>query len=262
MKILSSGFTAAALLMGTLLAIAQHPVEYVPVPPDDITTIEAANQEMEEISRKAKFFIYGNKAWTPIPGPFEIDGERISMKGDKIYVFKGSDYLDAPVQVYRWNSPTAYIFSILIGDTLASLDFRPRDLPSLKRFADLLYFIQHQYQVQQDEDQARFEKQASEYRSLQVKPPVSEEQRRLIVQANAANNRKHYAEALELYHKSVDLDPVAFPAAYYNMALLCAQINRPAKAIANMKKYLLLLPEAPDARAAQDKIYEWEYQLK
>jgi hypothetical protein len=25
-----------------------------------------------------------------------------------------------------------------------------------------------------------------------------------------------------------------------------------------MKKYLLLMPEAPDATSAQDKIYEWE----
>jgi len=28
-----------------------------------------------------------------------------------------------------------------------------------------------------------------------------------------------------------------------------------------MKKYLILYPDAPDARAAQDKIYEWELML-
>jgi hypothetical protein len=29
-----------------------------------------------------------------------------------------------------------------------------------------------------------------------------------------------------------------------------------------MKKYLMLVPEAEDARAAQDKIYEWEAEIK
>jgi len=28
-----------------------------------------------------------------------------------------------------------------------------------------------------------------------------------------------------------------------------------------MKKYLMLMPDAEDARAAQDKIYEWELKM-
>jgi hypothetical protein len=42
------------------------------------------------------------------------------------------------------------------------------------------------------------------------------------------------------------------------MALLYAEKQDFERAVKNMKKYLLLLPDAPDARAAQDKIYEWE----
>jgi len=45
------------------------------------------------------------------------------------------------------------------------------------------------------------------------------------------------------------------------MALLCAQGNRFKSAIDYMKKYLLLVPDAPDARSAQDKVYEWEAML-
>jgi hypothetical protein len=40
--------------------------------------------------------------------------------------------------------------------------------------------------------------------------------------------------------------------------LLSAQIHNFNDAILNMKKYLMLVPDAEDARSAQDKIYEWE----
>jgi tetratricopeptide (TPR) repeat protein len=103
-----------------------------------------------------------------------------------------------------------------------------------------------------------FKPLAEQYRSLPVKPPVPEEQRRYIVQANALNQMKQYDQALELYHKAVEVDPVAFPAAYSNMALLSAQMNNYTLAIHYMKRYLMLVPEAEDARSAQDKIYEWE----
>lgn len=46
------------------------------------------------------------------------------------------------------------------------------------------------------------------------------------------------------------------------MALLYAQIHRFNMAISFMKKYLILEPDAKDARSAQDKIYEWELMLE
>jgi len=45
------------------------------------------------------------------------------------------------------------------------------------------------------------------------------------------------------------------------MALIAAQTKDYQYAILNMKKYLMLVPEAEDARAAKDKIYEWEAEL-
>jgi tetratricopeptide (TPR) repeat protein len=87
---------------------------------------------------------------------------------------------------------------------------------------------------------------------------VSEEQRRYIVQANVLSQEKDYGKAIELYLKAVELDSVSYPAAYFNLALLSAQMNRFTSAISCMKQYLLLEPGAQDARSAQDKIYEWE----
>jgi tetratricopeptide (TPR) repeat protein len=106
-----------------------------------------------------------------------------------------------------------------------------------------------------------FEPTAAEYRALKVKPPVSEEQRKYIVQANAFNEKKMYYEAIRLYEQAIVVDQTAYPTAYSNLALLSAQVKQYDNAIYHMKKYLLLVPDATDARGAQDKIYEWETQI-
>jgi tetratricopeptide (TPR) repeat protein len=106
-----------------------------------------------------------------------------------------------------------------------------------------------------------FEKYAAEYRALKVKPPVSEEQRKFIVQANGFNEKKMYNEAISLYEKAIEVDQTAYPAAYSNLALLSAQVKQYDNAIYHMKKYLLLVPDAVDSRGAQDKIYEWEAEI-
>ncbi|HEY3389684.1 MAG TPA: hypothetical protein VGK38_08950, partial [Prolixibacteraceae bacterium] len=76
------------------------------------------------------------------------------------------------------------------------------------------------------------------------------------------NQQKAFEKAIEYYNKAIDLDQTAYPAAYSNIALLSAQLHRYDAAISSMKKYLLLQPDASDARGAQDKIYEWEIMLK
>jgi tetratricopeptide (TPR) repeat protein len=107
-----------------------------------------------------------------------------------------------------------------------------------------------------------FNKIAKDYNSLAVKPAVTEEQRRYIVQANAMSKEKDYSNAIQLYGKVIAIHPTAYPAAYYNLALISALEENFIYAIVNMKKYLLLVPGAEDARAAQDKIYEWEFNLE
>ena len=131
-----------------------------------------------------------------------------------------------------------------------------------ERFADDLYFIQKSMQKPHDDRQARFDAKLAEYRKTMVKPAVSEEQRKYIVQADALKGNKEYVRAIELYQKAVDVDPISYPGAYFNMALLAAQMNRYQQAIAYMKQYLDLGPQAKDARNAQDKIYEWELLLQ
>ena len=71
-----------------------------------------------------------------------------------------------------------------------------------------------------------FEKNAAEYRALKVKPPISEEQRKFIVQANSFNEKKMYNEAISLYEQAIEVDQTTYPAAYSNLALLSAQVKQ------------------------------------
>jgi len=176
--------------------------------------------------------------------------------------FSYEDLLDCSLVVeYRSDLYASYPYMIKLPRKI-SFHFQGKNLGDAQRLADDLYFIQQYLLQQRNEELGSFEAQAAKYRALTVKPPVTEEQRRYIVQANASSQRKAYGEALELYLKAVDLDPVSYPGAYFNMALLSAQLQRFTPAISYMKQYLMLVPDAKDARSAQDKIYEWEFLMK
>jgi tetratricopeptide (TPR) repeat protein len=132
----------------------------------------------------------------------------------------------------------------------------------IKQLADDLFSIQYYLNEKRYSSQLTlFEPIAAQYRVLNVKPPVSEEQRKYIVQANSFNEEMQYTKAIELYKKAIEVDQTAYPAAYFNLALLSAQVNTFDAAIYYMKKFLMLELESPDARSAQDKIYEWEAKL-
>lgn len=130
--------------------------------------------------------------------------------------------------------------------------------PVGQRLCDVLFTLAQQSLEEQAITEARFAEEAARTRTSGAKPPVSEEVRRLIVQAEFLRERKDYAGAVERFGKVIDLAPAAYPAAYFNLALLYEQQDMYTRAIAAMRKYLILQPDAPDARAAQDKIYGWE----
>lgn len=133
------------------------------------------------------------------------------------------------------------------------------DLNNAQILADNIYFIQYPLiNKRRDSLINIFEPIALQYKSSMEKPSISEEQRKLFVQADMLTKQNNYMEALKVYNKAIELDPTSFPSAYSNLALLYAQTNFFDYAILCMKKYLMLEPEAMDARGAQDKIYEWE----
>jgi len=156
------------------------------------------------------------------------------------------------------NSVRRYLDSHLV---IGKIDFVFKYNYNCNALADNLFFIQNKLREQRYNAQITlFKPIAAQYCALKVKPPVTEEERKYIVQANSMTQLKNYAEAIKLYEKAIELDQTN-PIVYYNQALLFAQVKRFDTAINRMKKYLLLSPEASDARSAQDKIYEWEVQV-
>jgi tetratricopeptide (TPR) repeat protein len=129
----------------------------------------------------------------------------------------------------------------------------------LRELPDLLFYMQYycgkRFYIEELE---KFRQVADYYQTLIEKPTISEEQRKYIVQANALNDNKDYTAAIQYYDKSIAVNPLSYPAGYYNLALIASLAGNYSYAILNMKKYLLLLPNAADAREAQDKIYGWE----
>ncbi len=164
-----------------------------------------------------------------------------------------TDLPNLPIEVINASIP-GWAQVDLVGQVALYLNSKE----NARRIADDLYFIQLNYQKYHQKQLALFEARAAEYRSLAIKPQVSEEQRKYIVQAEAMAQQKEYDKAIDLNLKAVALDSVSYPAVYSNLALLCAQLHRFNPAIDYMKQYLMLVPDAKDARSAQDRIYEWE----
>jgi hypothetical protein len=111
-----------------------------------------------------------------------------------------------------------------------------------------------------------FEAVARKYREAKIKPSPPEEARKFLVQAEFAFDQQRLADAAKLYTKASILCPW-WPQAHYNRAMVLSILKESDNsnyqaAILGMKKYLMLVPDAPNARAAQDNIYKWEGMIK
>jgi tetratricopeptide (TPR) repeat protein len=130
-------------------------------------------------------------------------------------------------------------------------------------FADALYFMRYTYSIKYyGQEIENFKPVAEAYLALTEKPGISEEQRKYLKQAMVMNEEQQYQKAVLLFNKAMEINPVAYPAGYYNLALVASLAQNYPYAIFCMKKYMMLMPNAEDVRDAQDKIYEWEVHIK
>ena len=107
------------------------------------------------------------------------------------------------------------------------------------------------------QEESRFMNAAQDYRNATVRPTLPEEARKFKVQAEGAVRDKKFEDAAELYGKALNIAPW-WPEGHFNRAIVLGESRFYLGAVREMKRYLALVPNAPDARAAQDKIYEWE----
>jgi tetratricopeptide (TPR) repeat protein len=127
-----------------------------------------------------------------------------------------------------------------------------------KKIPDAIMRLKMAYDAENGSDaDAKFQEIAAAYRSANPKPTLSEEAHKLKVQAEFAVQQKRFSEAADYYAEALKLVPW-WPAGYFNRALLLGESASYEDAIREMKHFLVLSPDSPDARAAQDKIYQWE----
>jgi len=199
----------------------------------------------------------------------KIERQVITICKDTVYVQKNkiaipiifannkSDFSVTKIQVP--NEPNADSHYWIGYRDIFPIEFSDDGLENAKKLSDFFFTLQYPYNVEILEKQLNnFKPIASQYRTQTPKPTVTEEQRKYIVQANLFVQQKEYNKAIDMYRKVIDIHATSYPAAYYNRALLFAEMRKFDIAIYEVKKYLLLVPDASNARAAQDKIYEWE----
>lgn len=102
-----------------------------------------------------------------------------------------------------------------------------------------------------------FQGVVAKYLAANPKPGLPEEARKFKVQAEFAMQEKQFDKAAELYGKALEIAPW-WPEGHFNRALILGETKKYWDAMREMKRYLLLVPDASNARAAQDKIYQWE----
>lgn len=85
---------------------------------------------------------------------------------------------------------------------------------------------------------------------------LPEEANKYKVQAEGAVRDKAFVDAADLYAAALNIAPW-WPAGHFNRALVLGEGGDYEMATREMNYYLQLVPHAPNARAAQNKIYEW-----
>jgi len=124
--------------------------------------------------------------------------------------------------------------------------------------ADAIYVLQ---QAATDEalkkDESNFELALQSYRNAATKPAISEDVRRFKVQAESSVREKRFGDAAEFYESGLNIAPW-WAEGHFNRALVLAEVGDFETAVVEMNRYIRLAPDAPNIRAAQDKIYEWE----
>lgn len=108
---------------------------------------------------------------------------------------------------------------------------------------------------------ANFQEKAKTWRALQVKPGLPEEVRRFRLLAEDALNNKEFEKAIEYYEQGLEIEPL-WPQGQYNTALLYGELKDYYSAETHMKRYLELVPDAPDAQAARDQIMIWQSKMR
>lgn len=190
----------------------------------------------------------------------------------KFAVSRGLDFVGfettANARVISWRAPKTVDLNLKVteehgwrsGPALSSDSRFPG--PTLREVSDALFVLQSRARLLRGPDYARrFDEAVVRYRGAAVKPELPEEVRRYLVQAGALVRANDPDRASCLYVLGLELAPW-WAEGHYDLAIYSAALDEFDDAIIEMKRYLALAPDAPDARAAQEQVYEWEVKVR
>lgn len=128
------------------------------------------------------------------------------------------------------------------------------------RFADALFVLANGPPSDPAQD-PEFQRAVQQYRAAGGRMQVGEEVRAHRVAAEEAVKEKRFEDAVNEYGEGLKLAP-AWPQGHFNRALILAELGAYGAATRGMKRYLLLEPDAENARQVQDKVYAWQAKVK
>lgn len=190
--------------------------------------------------------------WSPDAGPLtngdEYESIRISDRNlefvnGKQVVIHSFPLEKLSVSVGKWYTPVLFLNKWRIS------------VLSMKQVADAIMVIKEN--APDPAQEAAFANAAEFYRNASVKPVPGENVRRYQVMAEDAIRQKQFSVAVQDYKEGLKIAPW-WPQGHFNAAMVLGELHFYDEAIAQMQKYLVLVPDAPNARAAQDQIYRWQ----
>ncbi len=234
-------------------------VIYYPKLHDTIQKIESIRNGITQ-SLKRVYQVYDITSAKTINGKdiknIEVFNDRIELevKGKKnnvVWPFSVID--DSTMFFFGKRNAGNYIFL----PSFANFGFA--ELDAAQQFADNIYAIQYP-NINRIRDSLLnlFKSNLETFKAANKEAVVNEEQKGLFLKADIFSLKGDYFEAIRTYNKAIEMDKMAYPRAYANVALLYAQINFFDYAIFNMQKYLWQETDATALRGAKDKMYEWE----
>ena len=124
--------------------------------------------------------------------------------------------------------------------------------------ANALYVLKQNAIKEDNEFDASFAASLPDYRNKAASnTALPEEANKYKVQAEGAVRDKQFDDAADFYAEALKIAPW-WPVGHFNRAVVLGETGDYEMAIRDMKHYLQLVPDAANARAAQDKIYDWE----
>jgi hypothetical protein len=109
------------------------------------------------------------------------------------------------------------------------------------------------------DDITAFAASAATLKSNNTKPPDAWDKHRIL--AEQAVNEKDYTCAIQHYEEGFAAYPL-WAEGWFNAAVLYGELGEFEYAANRMRHYLVLMPYAPDAKAAKEKIVVWEDKAK